>query len=191
MSQTLGGLRGSVTVIGAVSPPGGDVTEPVTANTERFVRSVWSLDRDLAYARHYPAVSWSASFSRDAAPVGSWHATQGDPDWVQRRGRVLSLVADADRLTALADLVGVGSLPGSERMVMLTGRLVREAVLQQSALSANDAMCSPGKGAALVDAVLAVHDRCLALVDRGALASVIEEVDWGPARPGPGRDRPR
>ena len=178
--RTLGGRQGSVTVIGAVSPPGGDATEPVTANTERFVRSVWSLDRDLAYARHYPAVSWTTSFSRDAAPVGSWHAARGDPEWAHRRGRVLSLVADADRLSALADLVGVGSLPGSERMVMLTGRLVREAVLQQSALSRNDAVCSPEKGAALVDAVLAIHDRCQALIDSGALSSVIEEVDWGP-----------
>jgi V/A-type H+-transporting ATPase subunit A len=178
--RTLGSGRGSVTVIGAVSPPGGDTTEPVTANTERFVRSVWSLDRDLAYARHYPAVSWTSSFSRDAAPVGAWHATQGDPEWANRRGRVLSLVADADRLSALADLVGVGSLPGSERMVLLTGRLVREAVLQQSALSQNDAKSTPEKGAALVDAVLAVHDRCQALIERGVLASVIEETDWGP-----------
>ena len=178
--RTFGGLDGSVTVIGAVSPPGGDATEPVTANTERFVRSVWSLDRDLAYARHYPAVSWTTSFSRDAAPVGSWHAARGDPQWARRRGRVLSLVADADRLAALSDLVGVGSLPGSERMVLLTGRLVREAVLQQSALSANDAVCSPEKGAALVDAVLGVHDRCLSLIEQGVPASVIEEVDWGP-----------
>ncbi len=178
--DTLGGLRGSVTVIGAVSPPGGDVTEPVSANTERFVRSLWSLDRDLAYARHYPAVSWGTSFSRDAVRVGAWHAARGDPQWAHRRGRVLSLVAEADRLAALADLVGVGSLPGPERVVLLTGRLLREAVLQQSALSANDAACSPVKSAALVDAVLAVHDRCLALLRAGALASLIEEVDWGP-----------
>jgi V/A-type H+-transporting ATPase subunit A len=177
---TLGGGLGSVTVIGAVSPPGGDVTEPVSANTERFVRSLWSLDRELAYARHYPAVSWSTSFSRDAARVGAWHAANGDPEWAHRRGRVLSLVADADRLTALADLVGVGSLPGPERMVLLAGRLVREVVLQQSSLSPNDAVCSLAKGAALVDAVLAVHDRCLALVEGGVLASLIEEVDWGP-----------
>ena len=177
--DTLGGLRGSVTVIGAVSPPGGDLTEPVSANTERFVRSLWSLDRDLAYGRHYPAVSWGASFSRDAARVGAWHAAQGDPDWARRRGRVLSLVAEADRLAALADLVGVGSLPGPERVVLLSGRLVREAVLQQSALSANDAVCSPAKGAALVDAVLSVHDRCQDLVHDGVLASLIEEVDWG------------
>ncbi len=178
--DTLGGLRGSVTVIGAVSPPGGDVTEPVSANTERFVRSLWSLDRDLAYARHYPAVSWGTSFSRDAVRVGAWHAARGDPEWAGRRGRVLSLVAEADRLAALADLVGVGSLPGPERVVLLTGRLLREAVLQQSALSANDAVCSPAKAAALVDAVLAVHDRSLALLRAGALASLIEETDWGP-----------
>jgi V/A-type H+-transporting ATPase subunit A len=177
---TLGGTQGSVTVIGAVSPPGGDVTEPVTANTERFVRAIWSLDRDLAYARHYPAVSWTSSFSRDAGAIGAWHAANGDPDWAHRRGRVLALVAEADRLSALADLVGVGSLPGAERMVLLTGRLVREAVLQQSALSANDAACAPEKAAALVDAVLTLHDRCLALLDRGVLASLIEEVDWGP-----------
>ncbi len=177
--STLGGQVGSVTVIGAVSPPGGDVTEPVTANTERFVRAIWSLDRDLAYARHYPAVSWATSFSRDAAAIGSWHAVHGDPDWAHRRGRVLALVAEADRLAALADLVGVGSLPGAERMVMLTGRLLREAVLQQSALSANDAACSLEKGAALVDAILSVHDHCLALLERGVLASLIEEVDWG------------
>jgi V/A-type H+-transporting ATPase subunit A len=178
--HTLGGLTGSVTVIGAVSPPGGDATEPVTTNTERFVRSVWFLDRELAYARHYPAVSWALSFSRDASPVGAWHAARGDPDWAHRRGRILSLVADADRLAALADLVGVGSLPGSERMVLLTGRLVREAVLQQSALSTKDAVSAPQKGAALVDAVLAIHDRCQSLIEQGALASVIEEVDWGP-----------
>jgi V/A-type H+-transporting ATPase subunit A len=178
--ETLAGEQGSVTVIGAVSPPGGDVTEPVTANTERFVRSIWSLDRDLAYARHYPAVSWTSSFSRDAGPVGAWHAAQGDPAWAHRRNRVLSLVAEADRLTDLADLVGIGSLPGAERTVLLTGRLLREAVLQQSALSANDAVCSPEKGAALVDAVLAVHDRCQSLIELGVLASIIEEIDWGP-----------
>ena len=74
---TLGGGTASVTVIGAVSPPGGDMTEPVTIHTERFVRSLWSLDRDLAYARHYPAVSWRQSFSRDADAVGTWHVAQG------------------------------------------------------------------------------------------------------------------
>ncbi len=176
---TLGGRTGSVTIIGAVSPAGGDLTEPVTAHTQRFVRSVWTLNRELAYARHYPAVAWSGSFSRDADALGSWHARQGDAAWARRRERVSALLSDADRLGALAELVGVGAMPGAERVVMLGGRLLREGVLQQSALRANDAFCSPAKGAALLDAVLAVIDRCDALVGSGVPAARIEEMDFG------------
>jgi V/A-type H+-transporting ATPase subunit A len=178
---TLGGTVASVTIVGAVSPPGGDTTEPVTAHTERFVRGVWGLDRELAYARHYPAVSWSGSFARDADRIGRWYAGHGDPDWARRRGRVTSLLAEADRLGDLAALVGVSSLPGHERVSLLAGRLLREGVLQQSALSVNDAHCGAGKTAALVDAVLAVVDACERLVDEGAVAaSEIEELDFSP-----------
>lgn len=176
--QTLGGAPGSVTVLGAVSPPGGDRTEPVTANTERFVRCVWSLDRELAYARHYPAVSWTGSFSRDAAELATWHTRQGDPGWSGRRTRVLGLLAEADRLSALAELVGLGSLPGAERVIILGARLMRDGVLQQNALSRVDASCTQQKGAALVQAVLDVVDRCRSLVDRDVLASTIEEQDF-------------
>jgi V/A-type H+-transporting ATPase subunit A len=175
---TLGGASGSVTIIGAVSPAGGDITEPVTAHTERFVRGLWSLDRDLAYARHYPAVGWAGSFSRDTDPLGTWYARNGDPDWVSRRARVTTLLAEADRLGELAELVGAGSLPGHERVVLLAGRLLREGVLQQNALSANDAHCSAVKTAALIDAVLAVVDECEAIVARGVTAGEIEELDF-------------
>lgn len=178
--DTLGGQCGSVTVIGAVSPPGGDLSEPVTVHTERFVRCRWSLDRDLAYARHYPAVSWSASFSRDAEPLGSAHIAAGDIDWAVRRERVLDLLTESDRLTALTDLVGVAALPDSERVVLLGGRLLREAVLQQNAIVANDAYCSPGKTAALVDAVLTVIDTCREVVTAGVPALLVEETDFGP-----------
>ena len=176
---TLGGRTGSVTIIGAVSPAGGDMTEPVTAHTQRFVRSLWTLDRDLAYARHYPAVAWTGSFSRDAESLAPWHAQQGDPAWLRRRQRAGTLLADADKLAALAELVGIGAMPGAERVVMLAGRLLREAVLRQSALSAHDGFCSREKGAALLDAVLAVVDRCEALVGAGVPAARIEEVDFG------------
>ena len=176
---TLGGRTGSVTIIGAVSPAGGDLTEPVTAHTQRFVRSVWTLDRELAYARHYPAVAWAGSFSRDAEALGSWHARQGDAAWTRRRERVSTLLSDADRLGALAELVGVGAMPGAERVVMLGGRLLREGVLQQSALAANDAFCSPAKGAALLEAALAIIDRCDALIGSGVPAARIEEMDFG------------
>ncbi len=177
---TLGGRVGSVTVVGAVSPAGGDMTEPVTAHTQRFVRCQWSLDRDLAYARHYPAVSWAASFGRDLDRFAAWHERSGNPSWAARRQRVTQALAGAERLAALAELVGVAALPGHERMVMLAGRLLREAVLQQSALSDHDSFCSAAKAGALVDAVLDVIDTCRELVDAGVPAAAVEQVDFGP-----------
>jgi V/A-type H+-transporting ATPase subunit A len=175
--RTLGGAEASVTILGAVSPPGGDLTEPVSAHTRRFTRCTWSLDRELAYARHYPAVSWRDSSSRDAEAVGGWHFLQRDAHWGERRERALTLLAEADRLDSIAQLVGVASLPDAERLVLLAGRLLREGVLQQSALSTNDAYCEPAKQSALLDLVLHVYDRCRELVERGVAASVIEEID--------------
>lgn len=177
---TLGGDRGSVTVIGAVSPPGGDMTEPVTAHTERFVRCLWTLDRDLAYARHYPAVSWAGSFSRDVPVLAAGHRAADDPTWTRRRDRVGAVLAEADRLADLVDLIGIAALPARERISVLAGRLAREGVLQQSALSERDAYCGPAKTAALADAVLSVADRCHELVDSGVPAASVEEVDFGP-----------
>jgi V/A-type H+-transporting ATPase subunit A len=153
------------------------MTEPVTSQTVRYVRCLWSLDRDLAYARHYPAVTWRHSFSLDDTLIANWHAAQGRVGWNDSRARALALLAEADRLASVVELVGLGALPSRERVVMLTGRLLREGVLQQSALSENDAYCSPKKQSALLDMVLAVHDRCLALVEGGLPASAIEEID--------------
>lgn len=177
---TLGGAEGSVTIIGAVSPPGGDMTEPVTTHTQRFVRCQWALDRELAYARHYPAVSWAASFSRDDPVIGAWHTSNGDPGWSRRKARIAALLAEADRLGLLAELVGTAAMPGRERVTMLGGRLVREAVLQQSALSPVDSSCSAQRAAALADAVLEVVDRCQALIRNGVHASDIEQQDFSP-----------
>jgi V/A-type H+-transporting ATPase subunit A len=179
-ATTLGGTEGSVTVIGAVSPPGGDLTEPVTAHTERFVRCLWSLDRELAYARHYPAVTWRGSFSRDVEAVAAWHATQGRVDWATTRARAVALLAQEDRLASVVELIGLSALPGPERIVLLTGRLLREGVLQQSALSENDAYCGPEKQSALLELVLAVSDRCLARIEAGVPVSAVENFDFAP-----------
>jgi V/A-type H+-transporting ATPase subunit A len=179
-ATTLGGTEGSVTVIGAVSPPGGDLTEPVTAHTERFVRCLWSLDRDLAYARHYPAVTWRGSFSRDVEAVAAWHATEGRVDWATTRARAVALLAQEDRLASVVELIGLSALPGPERIVLLTGRLLREGVLQQSALSENDAYCGPEKQSALLELVLAVSDRCLARIEAGLPVSAVESFDFAP-----------
>ncbi len=178
--RTMEGREGSVTIIGAVSPAGGDMTEPVTTYTQRFVRCLWSLDRDLAYARHYPAISWSGSFSRDAAAVAAWHATVGDPGWAGRRSRMAALLAEADRLGSLAELMGIAALPPTERATILAGRLIREGVLQQSVLSGVDTSCDPARAAALADAVLAVAQRCLDLVAAGVPPATLEEQDFSP-----------
>lgn len=177
---TLGGARGSVTVVGAVSPPGGDLSEPVTTQTERFVRCRWSLDRDLAYSRHYPAVSWSGSFARDADALGRAMAAEVDEGWQARRARVIEVLAESDRLSALTELVGLDALPARQRISLLGGQLLREGVLQQSALSETDAYCSPAKTAALVEAVLSVLDRCMELVAEDVPAARIEALDFGP-----------
>ena len=174
------GREGSVTIIGAVSPAGGDLTEPVTTLTQRFVRCLWSLDRDLAYARHYPAVSWSGSFSRDVDAVAASHAASGDPAWADRRARLAAVLADSDRLSSLAELLGVTALPPAERVTILAGRLIREGVLQQNALSSVDAYCDTARAAALASAVLAAADRCQALACQGVPAAVIEEEDFSP-----------
>lgn len=177
---TLSGRTGSVTVIGAVSPPGGDMTEPVTAHTQRYVRCLWTLDRDLAYARHYPAVSWSASFARDAEAIAGWYARNGQPGWGERRARVASSLAEADRLALLAELVGAATLPPRERVMLLAGRLLREGVLQQSALSPIDAFCGTERTVALTDSVLGVIGRCEDLAARGVSAEKIETNDFSP-----------
>ena len=178
--RTLEGREGSVTIIGAVSPAGGDMTEPVTAYTQRFVRSLWSLDRDLAYARHYPAVSWAGSFCRDTARIAAWHAAAGDPGWADRRDRMAALLAEADRLGSMAELMGVAALPPRERATILAGRLIREGVLQQSALSGADASCDRARAAALSAAVLTVADRCRDMAGAGVPASTLEQQDYSP-----------
>jgi V/A-type H+-transporting ATPase subunit A len=174
---TLGGATASVTALGAVSPPGGDMTEPVTAQTERFIRCLWSLDRDLAYARHYPAVSWRLSFSRDVDIVGAWQTAQGRPEWARDRARAVGILSDADRLASVVELVGLAAIPARERMVLLAGRWLREGVLQQNALGKNDASCAPAKQSALLELVLTLYDRALEQVAGGRPATDIEQLD--------------
>jgi V/A-type H+-transporting ATPase subunit A len=179
--RTAGGAVASITILGAVSPPGGDLTEPVSAHTRRFVRCVWSLDPELAYARHYPAVSWQGSSSRDADSVAEWYAAHGDPAWRGLRERALRLLAEADHVESIAELVGAHALPDAEQVVLRSGRLLRESVLEQSSLSANDAYCAPGKQRALLRLVLALHEERLALVREGVEAAAIDGVDLAPA----------
>jgi V/A-type H+-transporting ATPase subunit A len=142
---------------------------------------VWSLDRDLAYARHYPAVSWRDSSARDVDQLAAWQAERGDPGWGERRTAALRLLTDADRIESIAQLVGADSLPGQERITLRTARLLREAVLQQSALLDNDQFTSPAKQRALLALVLEIHERLTNLLEQGVAVAELEAIDLSSA----------
>jgi len=127
----LGGSEGSISVIGSVSPPGGDFSEPVTQHTKRFVRALWVLDRQLANARHYPAVSWLDSYSEYVDDMGAWWSDQGMPEWLKLRRDIMGLLQQEHRLQQVVKLVGPDVLPDSQRIILEACALFKSAFLQQ------------------------------------------------------------
>jgi len=130
---TLSDKKGSVTIIGAVSPPGGDFSEPVTQHTKRFVRCFWGLDRQLANARHYPAISWLESYSEYLADVTPWWEQQVGSAWQQNRAEIMELLQKEVRLQQVVKLVGPDALPDSQRFILEVCTLCKNAFLQQNA----------------------------------------------------------
>jgi len=165
--MTLGGDSGSVTIIGAVSPPGGDFSEPVTSHTKEIVRTFWALSKELADARHYPAVSWTESFSGDVTVTAKWWAEEVSKDWAPRRAEALALLGQAEELQRIVSLVGPEALSGDQRWTLEAANLIKEAVLQQSALDEADSFASPEKQFALLDLVLQIYHRGGGLLKRG------------------------
>lgn len=136
--ETLSGTIGSVTLIGAVSPPGGDFSEPVTQHTKRFVRCFWSLDRQLANARHYPAISWIESYSEYLSDIASWWEQNAGTDWSGYRSTIMELLQKEVRLNQVVKLVGPDALPDSQRFIIDVCTLFKNAFLQQNAFDEND-----------------------------------------------------
>ena len=165
--ETLAGEFGSVTLIGAVSPPGGDLSEPVTSHTKDIVRVFWALSKELADARHYPAVDWSDSFSADVGPATGWWAQNVDPLWAARRTEALGLLSQAGELARVANLVGPEALSAAQRWVLESAALIREGVLQQNALDDVDSFCSPQRQFALLDLVVDIHHQGAELLEMG------------------------
>ena len=176
--NTLAGNQGSVSLIGAVSPPGGDFSEPVTSHTKEIIRTFWALSKPLADARHYPAVSWLESFTDYADRAAQWWSENVSPKWSLRRRQALALLAEADELERIVNLVGPEALSSSQRWVLETAGLIKEAVLQQSALDPVDSYCAPQKQFQLLDLVLKFHDGGCQLLELGVPVEQLTELEF-------------
>ena len=165
--ETLGCGEGSVSIIGAVSPPGGDFSEPVTQHTKRFIRCFWALDRDLAYARHYPAISWNDSYSEYSEEVAAWWDSV-DPDWKSVRQRTLELLKREQRLEQIVRLIGPDALPDEQRLVLVTSEMIKSGFLQQSSFDEIDKYCAPEKQVLLLRCIMQFHKRAEAAIKAGA-----------------------
>ena len=174
--KTLGGQDGSVTVVGAVSPPGGDFSEPVTQHTTRFTRCFWVLDRELAYARHFPAVSWNRSYTEYTDEIADWWEEM-EPDWADLRREAMDVLQEYDRLQEIVKLVGPDVLPDAQRLILLTSEILRQGFLQQDAFHEIDSFCDPNKQAALLRAIVTFHRRSRQIIDRGAPVIRVRELD--------------
>ncbi|MCL1812210.1 MAG: V-type ATP synthase subunit A [Treponema sp.] len=164
---TLGGKEGSVSIIGAVSPPGGDFSEPVTQHTKRFIRCFWALDRELANARHYPAISWIDSYSEYAEEVKPWWQKL-DPAWATVRQEALELLKKEQRLQEIVRLIGPDALPDGERLVLLASDLIKDGFLQQNSFDPIDKYCVPSKQIRLLELIMEFYHRADTCIHLGA-----------------------
>ncbi len=148
--ETLSGSRGSVTVMGAISPPSGDFSEPVTSHTKRYVRAFWALDVKRAQARFYPAVHPLQSYSEDAAEFAPWWSENGNTQWLELRRRFLTLLDEQSRLERMAKIIGKDALPARQQLTLACADLVNEAFLRQNAFAPKDRVAGPAKQAAMM-----------------------------------------
>ncbi len=174
--DTLGGDQGSVSLIGAVSPPGGDFSEPVTNHTKEIIQTFWALSKELADARHYPAVSWTESFSGYVADAAHWWTDNVDEQWLEQRNLALKLLAQAEELSRIVNLVGAEARSPLQRWNLETAGLIREAILQQSALDPVDSYCSPEKQFALLHLIISIYSQGKELLELGVPVSSILQL---------------
>jgi len=173
--RTLGDRGGSISIIGAVSPPGGDFSEPVTQHTKRFIRCFWALDRELANARHYPAISWIDSYSEYAEEIRGWWE-KVNPDWSDARENAIELLKREQRLSQIVKLIGPDALPDNQRLILLTAEMIKNGFLQQNAYDEIDMFCVPDKQVRILKLMMDFHSRSLAIIQLGAPLLKIREL---------------
>jgi V/A-type H+-transporting ATPase subunit A len=173
--KTLAGNEGSVSIIGAVSPPGGDFSEPVTQHTKRFIRCFWALDRELANARHYPAISWVDSYSEYADEVRPWWE-KVDAYWDSARSGALELLKKEQRLAEIVRLIGADALPDNQKLILITADLIKNGFLQQNSFDDIDMYCTPAKQVGILSLIMEFYEKSLALLKRGLTMVQINEL---------------
>jgi V/A-type H+-transporting ATPase subunit A len=164
---------GSVTLIGAVSPSGGDFTEPVTTHTMRFIKTFWALDAKLAYSRHYPSINWMNSYSGYLADIAKWWGENISDEWLSLRGEAYSVLQREDTLKEIVRLLGPEALPDEEKLILEVARMIKIGLLQQNSFDEVDTYCSPEKQFKLLKLQVNFYNRGQqALREGAALADI-------------------
>ncbi len=162
----LNGSEGSVTLIGAVSPQGGDFSEPVTQNTKRFTRCFWALDKALAYARHYPAINWLNSYSAYIEDLEDWYSKNVSPDFMKKRSEIMAILGEEASLMEIVKLIGSDVLPDSQKATLEVAKVIRQGFLQQNAFHKEDTYVPLEKQERMMDIILYLNDKLHELVER-------------------------
>lgn len=162
----LNGSEGSVTLIGAVSPQGGDFSEPVTQNTKRFTRCFWALDKALAYARHYPAINWLNSYSAYTEDLEDWYSKNVSPDFMKKRSEIMAILGEEASLMEIVKLIGSDVLPDSQKATLEVAKVIRQGFLQQNAFHKEDTYVPLEKQERMMDIILYLNDKLHELVER-------------------------
>lgn len=175
MMQNLNGTEGSVSIIGAVSPQGGDFSEPVTQNTKRFVRCFWGLDKSLAYARHFPAIHWLTSYSEYLEDLTPWYRTHVSPKFVSHRNKIVAILNQESSLMEIVKLIGSDVLPDDQKLILEIARVIRLGFLQQNAFHPDDTSVPLTKQFLMMDIILYLYEKARALINRNMPMSVLKE----------------
>lgn len=165
-TENLNGTEGSITLIGAVSPQGSDFSEPVTQNTKRFTRCFWALDKSLAYARHYPAINWTLSYSEYTGDLANWYRDNVSPDFMKYREELCSLLLEENSLMEIVKLIGADVLPDDQKLVIKIARVIRVGFLQQNAFHADDTFVPLEKQFKMMHVILHLYHRAKEVVAR-------------------------
>lgn len=173
--ENLNGTDGSVTIIGAVSPQGGDFSEPVTQHTKRFVRCFLALDKSLAYARHYPAINWLTSYTEYLNDLAPWYAANVGTNFILYRNELMNILTTESRLNEIVKLIGSDVLPDDQKLILEIARVIRLGFLQQNAFHAEDTFVPMEKQLKMMEIILYLYEKCKALISIGMPVALLRE----------------